>query len=450
MIRGPKLLWGEGLFLRPQHFQRQDAYHEGRLAEVSRAIHPYAWGVRHLQVDADALAAGMLRIVQMKAVLPDGDLYSAPTDDELPEPVSLATFGAGESEIVFHLSLPGLRATGPNFTGRDESPGGVRYVQRDEVATDWFTNASEAEISTLRRYARLMPASESRDGLVGIPLLRVRRQGTGAFELDQQFVPPAVSLRAAPILQAMLRRLLDALQAKVDALYGHHREPSRHVIEFRSGDMASFWLLHTASSAFAALSHFHHHPLLHPERLFERMLELAGGLMTFSRSHRLADLPRYTHEDPGPAFARLDQIIRDLLETVISTKSFAISLHEAKPSYHHGRLDSEKIDSSTRFYLGVQSSLPAAELVDSVPHRFKVGAPDDVEKLVLSAMGGVRLVHAAQVPAAIPVRPGAYYFAIEPRGQLYERMLQAQSIAIYVPAGTSDLHMELFALADNA
>jgi type VI secretion system protein ImpJ len=248
----------------------------------------------------------------------------------------------------------------------------------------------------------------------------------------------------------MLRRLLDALQAKVDALYGHHREPSRHVIEFRSGDMASFWLLHTASSAFAALSHFHHHPLLHPERLFERMLELAGGLMTFSRSHRLADLPRYTHEDPGPAFARLDQIIRDLLETVISTKSFAISLHEAKPSYHHGRLDSEKIDSSTRFYLGVQSSLPAAELVDSVPHRFKVGAPDDVEKLVLSAMGGVRLVHAAQVPAAIPVRPGAYYFAIEPRGQLYERMLQAQSIAIYVPSGTADLNMELFALADNA
>jgi type VI secretion system protein ImpJ len=449
-MRAPKLLWGEGLFLRPQHFQRQDAYHETRLADVSRALHPYAWGLRQIQVDTDALASGTLSILQLKAILPDGDLFSAPADDELPEPVSLAGFSAGESELVFHLALPGWRSAGSNFTGTGEPSDAVRFTQRDELAADWFTGAAEAEISVLRRRARVMAASEPRDNLVGMPLLRLRRQATGAFELDPRFVPPAVSLGAAPILQAMLRRLLDVLQAKVDALYGHHREPSRHVIEFRSGDIASFWLLHTTSSAFAALSHLHHHPLLHPERLFERMLELAGALMTFSKGYRLADLPRYSHDELGSAFARLDQLIRDLLETVISTRYFAISLHEAKPSYHHGRLDSDKIDANTRFYLGVQSSLPPAELVESVPQRFKVGAPDDVEKLVLSAMAGVRLTHAAQVPAAIPVRPGAYYFALEPRGQLYERMLQAQTIALYVPSGTTDLHMELFALADSA
>jgi predicted component of type VI protein secretion system len=32
------------------------------------------------------------------------------------------------------------------------------------------------------------------------------------------------------------------------------------VIEFRSGDIASFWLLHTCSSAYAGLSHLFHHP----------------------------------------------------------------------------------------------------------------------------------------------------------------------------------------------
>jgi type VI secretion system protein ImpJ len=448
MIRAPKLLWGEGLFLRPQHFQRQDAYHEARLADTARALHPYAWGVRHLQVDTDALASGTLRITQIKAIFSDGDLYNAPTDDELPGAVSLADLPAGESEVIFHLTMPALRSSGSNFEGDQAS--GVRFVQRDEVAADWFTGAAEGAISTLRRSARLLAAHEPRGHLVSMPLLRLRRQATGAFELDHRFVPPSASIGAAPVVQAMLGRLLDVLQAKVDALYGHHREPSKHVIEFRSGDIASFWLLHTTSSAFAALSHLHHHPLLHPERLFERMLELAGALMTFSKTHALSDLPRYSHEEPGTPFSRLDQIIRDLLETVISTRYFAIALSEAKPSFHHGRLDSEKIDANTRFYLGVQSSVPPAELVDSVPHRFKIGSPDDTEKLVLSAMSGVKLSHAAQVPAAIPVRPGSYYFALEPRGQLYERMLQAQSIAIYVPSGTSDLHMELFALNEGA
>ncbi|MEC5164230.1 putative component of type VI protein secretion system [Janthinobacterium sp. CG_S6] len=109
-------------------------------------------------------------------------------------------------------------------------------------------------------------------------------------------------------------------------------------------------------------------------------------------------------------------------------------------------LDSGKIDDKTAFYLAVSADLPALELVEVVPLRFKIGAPDDVEKFVLSAMPGVRLQHAPQVPAAVPVRPDTYYFAVEEKGQMYERMLQAQSISIYVPSGMRDLKLELVAV----
>ncbi|MFT2604212.1 type VI secretion system baseplate subunit TssK, partial [Escherichia coli] len=81
--------------------------------------------------------------------------------------------------------------------------------------------------------------------------------------------------------------------------------------------------------------------------------------MTFSRSLALADLPPYDHRDPGPPFARLDGIIRELLDTVISSRYFAIALHESKPSYHMGMLDSGKIDEKTSFYLAVNADLPA-------------------------------------------------------------------------------------------
>lgn len=447
MIQSSKLLWGEGLFLRPQHFQRQDAYHEWRLAEVAHALHPYAWGVRRCKVDVDALATGVLRLAELQLIFADGELYSAPQEDELPAPVSLESIPAGTSEVVFHATLPQLRANGSNFSSSASEPdASLRFTQHNLTAPDWFTGAAPSELSVLRRCVRVLGDSEPRDHLASIPLCRLRRSATGPFEIDPRFMPPALSIGAVPMLHAMLRRLLDALQAKVDALYGFHREPSRHVIEFRSGDIASFWLLHTASSAFAALSHHLHHPALHPERLYERMLELAGALMTFSRSYSLADLPPYRHAAPGPCFAKLDTIIRELLETVISTKYFAIALDEVKPSFHHGRLESDKIGAATTFYIGVQAALPPSELVEVVPQRFKIGAPDDVEKFVLSAMSGVRLTHAPQVPAAIPVRPGAYYFAVEPRGPLYERMLAAQTITVYVPSGIAELRLELFAL----
>jgi type VI secretion system protein ImpJ len=446
VIQSTKLLWGEGLFLRPQHFQRQDAYHEWRLAEMSRVLHPYAWGVRTVKVATDALQTGVLRLNELQLVFPDGEIYNAPGEDELPAPLSLSAVNANTTHVTFHLALAPLRRNGSNFAANDEAvANGLRFVQHNEPAADWFTGAVEAEVATLRKSARLLAEGEPMDHLVHLPLLRLKRTSTGDFELDPRFVPPSVSIAASPILHGALRRLLDVLQAKVDALYGLHREPSKNIIEFRSGDVASFWLLHTASAAFASLSHFLHNPKLHPERLFERLLELAGALMTFSRSFTLADLPAYQHESPGPAFAKLDHIVRELLETVISTRSFSIALQEQKPSFHIGRLDSEKINASTSLYLGVAGTMSPAELVEAVPLRLKVGAPDDVEKLVLSAMPGVRLTHAPQVPAAVPVRPGYFYFLLEPRGSLYERMLQAQSICLYTPAA-SGFQLELVAV----
>ncbi len=447
MIRSSKILWGEGLFLRPQHFQRQDAYHEWRLAEQARALHPYAWGVRRLTIDTDSLANGVLRLIDLQVIFPDSEQFSAPLEDELPPPVSLAHLDPGISSITFHLALPAFRSAGSNFSTPEEAlSSAARYVQHNAEAQDWFTQADSSDIVQLHRTVRLIPDTESRDHLVSLPLCRVLRSTTGAYTLDPDFLPPSVSINASTALVTMLRQLLDALQAKVDALYGFHREPSKHVIEFRSGDIASFWLLHTASSAYATLSHYYNHPQLHPERLFERMLELAGALMTFSKTFSLGELPRYNHIEPSACFARLDYMLRELLETVISTRYFAIALTETKPSFHMGRLDSGQITPSTNFYLGVRAVMSPAELVSVVPLRFKIGAPDDVDKLVLSATSGVRLTHAPQVPGAIPVKPDFYYFLIEPRGPLYERMLKAQVMTIYTPSGINDLQMELYAL----
>jgi type VI secretion system protein ImpJ len=451
LIQSPKVLWGEGLFLRPQHFQQQDAHHEWRLAQTARLLHPYAWGVRHVSIDVDALQVGMLRLLELQVVFPDGEHFNAPVDDELPPPVALSSISESVDQLsgdcLFHVALAPLRSQGTNMAStREEADTAVRYYRAPRQVADNYTDAATAELVVLRKSAKLLHDNAPRAHLVTVPLLRLKKTASGGFEQDGRFIPPSTQIQSSPSLFLQLRRLLDVLQAKVDALYGLHREPSKNVIEFRSGDVASFWLLHTASSAFAGLSHLARHPGLHPERLFERLLELAGALMTFAKTFTLADLPTYDHLNPGPGFNRLDQILRELLETVISTRNFAVVLTEAAPSFHQGRLDSEQIKPDTQFYLGVSAAMAPAELVDVVPQRFKIGAPDDVEKLVLSAKPGVRLIHAPQVPAAVPVRPGSYYFSLETRGMLYERMLQAQAVTIYVPSGIQDLRLELVAV----
>lgn len=442
-----KILWGEGLFLRPQHFQRQDLYHESRLTEFSRAAHPYMWGIRHIKFDAEAIASGILRVTDLSAILPDGEFISAPASDGLPEPVNLAAIGHFGNGLVFYIALPYLRDLGPNFSVQREVSGQVlRYYQQDEPAPDLYTNAIESDVSVLKKSLRLLSDRDNREQTISIPVARVRANSSGGYELDQIFVPPVMSIKASPTIYQMVRRLMEILQAKAQALYGYHREPSQNIIEFRSGDIASFWLLHTVNTAFSSLQHLYHHPGLHPERLFHELLKLAGQLLTFSKAYSLSDLPIYNHANPGPEFIRLDQIIRELMETVISSRYFSISLAEAKPAFHLGRIDSEKVTSNALFYLSVAADMPPAELVETVPQRFKIGAPDDVEKIVSSAMPGVRLMAAPQVPASIPMRPGCYYFSVEPNGPLYERMIASSAIMIYVPSGFENLHLELIAV----
>ncbi|TFW33376.1 type VI secretion system baseplate subunit TssK [Massilia horti] len=442
-----KVLWGEGLFLRPQHFQQQDRYHEARLNQTARALHPYAWGVRKLAIDAEALKSDVLRVTDLSLVFPDGELYRAPQADALPLQARLGELAPTVQAITFHAALPSVKMHGENCAGSAEDKADARYALHESDTQDLFTRAADAPVTYLRKTLRLVSELEALESYESIPLVRLRRVATGGFEIDPSFTPPSVSIEGAPGLSTQLARLMEKLLAKVNALYGHYREPSKNVVEIRGGDMSSFWLLHTASTGYAALTHYLSHRELHPERLFAELLTLAGSLMTYSRSYKLEDLPAYVHQNPGPAFARIDEIIRNLLDTVISSKYFSIALKHERTSYHLGALDSGKINAQTALYLAVAADLPALQLVEVVPLRFKVGAPEDVDKFVLSAMPGVKLVHAPQVPAALPVRPDTYYFVLENKGVLYENMLKAQAISIYVPNGIRDLKLELIAIA---
>ncbi|TFW23165.1 type VI secretion system baseplate subunit TssK [Massilia arenosa] len=437
-----KILWSEGLFLRPQHFQQQDLYHELRVQQMAASLHPYAWGVRAVTVHADSLRDNVLSLDELSLVFRDGEIVRAPLPDALPHPLRLAEVPATITEVVVHAVLPRLKPQGQNADGAE-----ARYTCESRSVQDLYTEATDAPAPNLRPQVRLVTHLEPLEGYESIPLVRLRRLSTGGWEQDRDYIPPSMSIAGAGSLHLKLTRLMEKLLAKVHALYGHHREPSRNVVELRGTDVSSFWLLHTASAGYAALLHELHNPGLHPERLFQTMLGVAGGLMAYSRSYKLEDLPKYEHEKAGESFAKLDAIIRELLDTVISARYFAIALSSEKPGYHTGALDSGRIDAATTLYLAVGADMPALELVEIVPLRFKVGAPDDVDKLVLSALPGIRLRHAPQVPSAVPVRPETCYFTIENKGNLYEAMLKAQAISIYVPNGIRDLQLELIAVA---
>ncbi|GGX92690.1 type VI secretion system baseplate subunit TssK [Massilia dura] len=438
-----KVLWGEGLTIGPQQMQRLDLYHETRLQQLVLTISPSLWGVRKAEWNEDMLANNMLTAEALSLLFQDGEIYDAPISDPAPPSVNLSTLDAEEQVFTFYAALPLLNHHGGNL----ESSG--RYRMKDVETADLFTSELSLGVDYLTKNVTLVPHTEARTAYLSFPVIRIKRSPTGGFELDPIFIPPSVTLATAAGLPGMLDALLAKLNAKIAALYERHRQNGRQAFEVHTGDASSFWMLNVICTAAAPLTHCARYRQHHPEYVFDKLMALAGGLMTFSPKYTLADLPSYQHDDPGPAFQRLDDMIRDLIDTVISSRYFTLPLTNdpARTSLHYGVLDPARVERRTELCLAVSADMPALELVAAVPLRFKIGSPDDVDRLISSAMPGVELVHMAQVPGEVPVRPNTYYFSLTAKGTLYDNMLKAQTIAIYAPSGMKGMRMELFGIA---
>src|SRR6516225_4122704 len=85
-----KVVWGEGLFLQPQHLQQQERYIERLVRGSTSGMRPFPWGLTQLDLDTDMLTLGKFAVRSAAGVLPDGTPFSIPHDVDHPPPIDLS------------------------------------------------------------------------------------------------------------------------------------------------------------------------------------------------------------------------------------------------------------------------------------------------------------------------------------------------------------------------
>ena len=66
-----KVVWGEGLFLQPQHLQQQERYLERLIRTSTSGLTPFAYGFTQLEIDTDLLTIGKLAVRSAAGILPE-------------------------------------------------------------------------------------------------------------------------------------------------------------------------------------------------------------------------------------------------------------------------------------------------------------------------------------------------------------------------------------------
>jgi type VI secretion system protein ImpJ len=450
------VLWTKGVLLSPQHLQTQDRFLEDRLHFQLSGLTFAPWGFAKLRLDHEALAGGTLAIAEASGILPDGLLFDMPEADALPEPRVLAgCFAPDQTELDAYIAIPEYRPGGRNVSANGAADG-TRYGAEILLRRDENTGLAEKPIQVARKNFRILVDGDAIEGHSLLRVARIRRTATGALELDSRFIPPLIDIGASDALVAIVRRLVEILAARSSALAGTRRQRNLGLADFSIADVASFWLLYSINSAFPELHNFLDSRRGHPESLFSAMLALAGALTTFSTQLQPHDLPVYEHDDLTACFARLDEQLRTLLETVVPAGCVSIPLRLAQPSVYAAALDDDRYLSAPELYLAVAAGTAgatgasAAALIQRAPQKIKISSADRIDHLIRQALPGIALHHSPNPPPAVPIKVDHHYFQLARTGPEWEAVVNARNLAAYVPADFPTPELELIVVLPRA
>src|SRR5580765_1622374 len=98
-----RVIWSEGLFLQPQHFQQQERYFERYVEARCHALVPNSWGFTEIEFERDLLSIGKVALRRASGVFPDGTPFQLPDDDPLPKPIDI---GSDVRDQILYLAIP--------------------------------------------------------------------------------------------------------------------------------------------------------------------------------------------------------------------------------------------------------------------------------------------------------------------------------------------------------
>jgi type VI secretion system protein ImpJ len=435
MSRDNRIVWNEGMFLGPHHFQQWDRFAAGEDRFRQETFFAHSWGVSSLEFDTEALDNKRLKLLKLEAILPDGSLVRAPAVDPIPAGRQLEEYFTTDlNHLEVFLAVPDHRAGVP----LSRAPGQSQVVESRQVTAavqveDLNNPGKEMEIVVAHQNLKLLVSGENLDGYITLKIAEIERGQDTKFLFSNKYAPPCLCTGASPFLSESLLSILEALTSKSTALSGQTRQRGGGMVEFGSSDVGNFWLLHTVNSFIPLLADHERTPNRHPHAVYQTLAQLAGALCTFGSDRHPREVPIYDHIDPGTSFAGVAGLIRKLLETVMPSRFASVGLESRDETMRVGEIgDKTLLEGGHDWYLSVRGEMPETRVRDEVPSQVMIGSPHNVDFLVRTANPGVGLTHVSVPPRDFPLKAGCTYFKLESAGETWETIREARAIAIYL------------------
>ncbi len=409
------LLWGEGLFLRPHHFQSiERQFHETRRISDSWST-PNYYGLHKISIETDALSNWRVSLSSCHLRLMDGTLLRFPEDCHI-SPVSIpkTTFRNIESRVRVYVGISELRRGTNNIATSSDSLTPARYVAHSEGIEDENRAGNPQEIEYRKLNPQILIGDDAARGFDAIPIMQLRLGATAEAppQLDPDYIPPILVQEAWAPLASFIRSVYDRLGATAEQLA---RQMVDRGVAFASGhreDLERILHLHSVNTALGGLSVLPFSRGLHPFLLYTELCRAVGSLAIFRRERKMPELPLYDHDNLALCFLSL----RRLLEIEVSADESYVRIPFAAQGLQMSvRLKADWLEPAWAFYIGVEANLKTTRVTELLSEKelgMKAGSTEEVDHIYRMGRRGVRFVPVGDAPRVFP-RANWHYFRVD-------------------------------------
>ena len=440
-----RVIWSEGLFLRPHHFQQQERFFEGLIDQRQRATSRFAWGFTSIEIDQAALSQGLLQINRASGVLPDGTAFNLPDLDPPPVPLD---FPASAKDQLCFVALP-LGRQGVASTNLDAKPTPASLTRFHASITEAIDNnegfGENAELQVGRMSLRIIREPERTGAFSGLAIARIlERRVDGQVIIDPSFIPPCLSVNENPILRSYCNEVLGLLRQRGDAIAARMGEPGKGGV----AEIAEFLLLQLINRCRTLFEHLTALPNYHPEEFYCVLIQMVGELATFAGERRVPPhIAPYDHDNLALCFKSVMTSLRLALTNQLEQTAIKIDLMDKNYGLRLGIIADKTLLKTCSFVLAVHAQVPGEIVRSGFPSKVKIGPAERIRHLVNFQLQGIPTQALPVAPRQIPFHAGYSYFQLDTQHEMWKELSNSGGICIHVPVDEfPGIQMEFWAI----
>ena len=436
-----KVIWQEGMLLRPQHLQHNDRYYHQQLNQT-RLLGGDAWGLLTLELNMQYLKLGKLVVNQASGVLPDGSLFDLSTAME-PLVLQVPT-DAGKQGV--YLALPLASGTCLDVRQPEQSDVLARYLSCEvEVGDSNVGVDARCRINCARPDLRLLLGEQPGDQrFVKLKVAQVLdATGEGGVILDTAFVPTFIFVQEHGYVASCLKEVVGLLASRGDAIAARIRGESTAA----GTQLGDFLMLQVINRTELELRHCLSQARVRPEAMFRALVSMLGELSTFASDSKRAHLDvHYQHADQGASFRGLMERVRAVLSVVLEQHAIELTLQPRQYGVLVCPVSELKLLGTATFILAATAQCDAEELRQRLPAHLKVGPVERIRELVNLHLAGIKVKPLPVAPRQIPFHAGKTYFMLDMSSRDIAQLEQSGGFAFHVGGEFAGLELNFWAI----